>query len=270
MRAFYVSALAVVAAAALSVPVAAQDAQRRLEIVDAPTSRSTGPVAVGVDFDVLCSGRIAPEGLVLPATIVGAQMISSQTSFVEGDILYLDIGSNRGAAPGQEYWVVRPEETVWADESELHAVGRFYNTPARLRIICVQEEASIAELTNSCTETAIGDNVLPFEPVPIPLVRPSRMLTSCDPASGHPVGRIVRVKDLVVPVGQESIVYIDLGSNDVQPGQFLTVYRTHPTIPSVRTILGEIAVLASFESTAVAKVTYSRDVIYKGDSVEVK
>lgn len=258
-------------AAVVALPAASQQASGALEIVATPTSSSSGPIAVGVDADVLCSGWIGGLDDVLPATIVGAQMVNSQTIYMEGDVVYLDIGSRRGAAAGQEYWVVRPSEVVWSSEAETAAVGRFYDTPARLRLICVQEDTAIAEISASCSDAMVGDQVLPFEPIPIPLVRSARRMTSCDPVTGKPVGKVVRIKDRATPAAQESIVYLDLGDRDgLAAGTFLTVYRTHAAIPSIRTVLGEVAVLATRETTSVAKVTFARDTVYVGDAVELK
>jgi len=262
---------AVALAVSLSLAAAAQEAPMLIEVVNPSTSMTSGPVAIGVDFDVLCSGWIGGLEEKFPGTIVGAQMVASQTIFMEGDVVYVDIGVRDGVTPGQEFWVVRPGETVWFDVLETKAVGRFYNTPARLRIFCVQEKSAIAELISSCTDVAIGDRLLPFEPIPIPLVRSSRHVDSCDPPNGKVIGRVVRTKDRAIPVGQESIVYLDLGESDgLQPGQFLTVFRPHATVPDIRTVLGEVAVLSLREKTSVAKVTYSRDVMYAGDLVEVK
>jgi len=264
-------AVALALTLAASLPSAAQDRSTKLEVVQATTSLSSGPVAVGVDFDVLCSGWISGPDDRFPGEIVGAQTVDSQSIFMEGDIVYLNLGARSGVAPGQEFWVVRPAETVWDPRSEFRSFGRFYETPARLKVICVQEQTSIAELTASCADAQLGDRILPFEPIPIPLVRSTARKTLCDPPNGKTVGEIIRVKDRAVPIGQESIVYLDLGEADgIQPGQFLTVFRSHRSVPGVRTVLGEVAVLSLRDTTAVAKVTYSRDVMYAGDSVEVK
>ena len=270
MRAFLYAPAAALAAC-LSLTAAAQAPLVAIDASTAPPTLASAPFAVGVDFDVLCSGWVGATDEKFPGRIVGAQMVSSQTIFMEGDILYLDLGTRDGVAAGQEFWVVRPGETVWADDSELKTVGRFYDTPSRLKVLCVQERTAVAELVMSCTDTEIGDRILPFEPIPIPLVRATPRATVCDPPNGKTIGRIIRVKDRAVPVGQESIIYLDLGERDgLQPGQFMTVYRSHASVPDVRTVLGEVAVLSLRERTAVAKVTYSRDVMYAGDSVEVK
>ncbi len=270
MRVFLYAPAAALAAC-LSLAAVAQVPLGAIDDSAAAPTLASAPFAVGVDFDVLCSGWIGPTDEKFPGKIVGAQMVSSQTIFMEGDIVYVDLGTRNGVAAGQEFWVVRPGETVWADDLELKAVGRYYDTPARLKILCAKERSAVAELVMSCADTGIGDLILPFEPIPIPLVRATPRATLCDPPGGKTIGRIVRVKDRAVPVGQESIVYLDLGERDgLQPGQFMTVYRSHASVPDVRTVLGEVAVLSLRERTAVAKVTYSRDVIYAGDSVEVK
>lgn len=242
-----------------------------IELVAPVTSASSGPVAIGVDADVYCSGYLGKPDEAFPAAVVGAETQGLQAMYFQGDVLYVDIGISRGAVAGQEFWVVRPASLVYENENDLAPVGRIWETPARLRIICALQEESIAEIIASCDPVVIGDRLAPFEPIPIPLVRRTRFATSCDPATGKLTGRIVAAFDRVTPIGQESIVYLNRGELDgLTPGDFLTVYRYHSATTEVRTILGEAAVLTTRERTAVAKIVSMQDLIGVGDEVELK
>lgn len=243
----------------------------QIELVAPVTSVSLGPVAIGVDADVYCSGYLGNPDEEFPAAVVGAEAQSLQAMFFQGDLVYIDIGTQRGAVAGQEFWLVRSGAVVYENETDLSPVGRIWETPGRVRIICALEEESIAEIVASCDPALIGDQLTPFEPIPIPLVRRSRVATSCDPPTGKLTGRIVATFDRVTPVGQESIVYLNRGELDgLTPGDFLTVYRYHAQNTEVRTILGEAAVLMTRDRTAVAKIVSMHDLMGVGDEIELK
>mgnify|MGYP001048190457 CR=1 FL=1 len=288
-RAFVVPAMVVLAAAAISLPAAGAGRSRLPEaapapvpqeaveppatIEEAPTERSssTAPFPVGWEDDMYCAGWIGLENEPVTGRIVAAEFEDSRAMFGVGDLVYSDVGSRDGLMAGQEFWVIRPAHEVPKPGSDFDTLGRFYLTPARARVVCAQEETAILELTESCDPSYIGDLLIPFEPIPIPLVRASAPLTQCDPASGKTGGLIVEVKDRATPVGTDSVVFLDLGEEDgLYPGDFLTVYRPRNDAGTIRTLLGEAAVLWTKGRTCVAKVTTMVDYMGRGDLVELK
>jgi hypothetical protein len=229
------------------------------------------PLPIGTEFDMYCSGFIGPENQEWIGAVVSAAGVDAQSIFQETDIMYIDVGANRGVLPGQEFLVYRPDTVVYQYGSVTDEIGRIYNTQGRGRVICVQEESAILELTRSCDSVEVGDFLLPFEAQPIPLVRRTRPLTSCEPGTGKITGHIIEVKDRATPVGDKSVVYLDLGENEgLAPGDFFTVYRTRGQAKGVRTILGELAVLKTQSHSAVAVVTSMHDVMFTGDEIEAK
>ena len=229
------------------------------------------PLPIGTDHDMYCSGFIGPLNQEWTGSVVSAAAVEAQSIFMETDIVYVNIGANRGVIPGQEFWVYRPDEVVYKYGSVLDELGRIYNTQARGRIVCVQEESAILEIVRSCSDVEVGDLLLPYEPIPIPLVRRSRPVTACEPPNGKILGHIIEVKERATPVADRSVVYLDLGDTDgVTAGDFLTVYRTRGQAKGVRTVLGELAILKTQPHTAVAVVTSMNDVMYAGDEIELK
>ena len=208
----------------------------------------------------------------MTGSIVAAEYEDSRTMYAVGDIVYTDVGSLDGLVAGQEFQVIRPAHTVYEYGSALDTIGRFYETPGRVKVVCVQEKTAILEFTESCEPSQIGDLLIPFEPIPIPLVRATDPFTQCDPPSGKVTGRIVEVKDRAVPVGTDSVVFLDLGEADgLFPGDFLSVWRPRADASlGLRTLLGEVAILWTKERTAVAKVTSMDDTMGVGDFVELK
>ncbi len=78
-----------------------------------------------------------------------------------GDIVDSDVGAREvghvtllGDTPGDCFGSVTD------------TIGRFYQTPARLKVVCVQETTAILEITNRAN--VFGDLIVPFEPIPIP------------------------------------------------------------------------------------------------------
>jgi hypothetical protein len=229
------------------------------------------PLPIGTEFDMYCSGFIGPENQEWVGSVVSAAGVNAQSIFMETDIMYVDIGANRGVLPGQEFVVYRPDQVVYKHGSVTDSIGRIYQAEAKARVICVQDDSSILELTRSCDSVEVGDVLLPFEAQPIPLVRRTRPLTACEPGTGKVTGHIIEVKDRATPVGDKSVVYLDLGDDEgLAPGDFFTVYRTNGQARGVRTILGELAVLKTQGHTAVAVVTSMHDVMFAGDEIEAK
>ena len=129
--------------------------------------------------------------------------------------------------------------------------------------------------------------MLPFDPVPVPLVRRTAPLSSCDPVTGKVSGHIVDDLDPVTAIAKDSVVFLDLGEDDgLMPGDFFSVYRPPvaerepgehrlgnselPTNRGVRIMLGEAAILTTRKKTSVAIITTMRDTMYVGDYVEMK
>jgi len=286
---FLVPAMVVLAAAALSHPAAGAGRNRLpeaaplpvpQEVVEAPVvieeapaerTSSSAPFPVGWEDDVYCSGWIGADSEPVTGRIVAAEYEDSRHMFAVGDIVYTDVGARDGLMAGQEFWVIRPEHEVYRSGSVTDTLGRFYATPGRVRVVCAQESTAILEFTESCEPSYLGDEIIPFEPIPIPLVRASAPLTQCDPPSGKTTGHIVEVKDRATPVGTDSVVFLDLGEEDgLYPGDFLTVFRNRADSRSIRTLLGEIAVLWTKGRTCVGKVTSMVDTMGVGDFVELK
>lgn len=288
-RAFLVPAMVVLTSAALSVPAAGAGRTRlreaaplpvpqeaveppaTIEVAPAERTSSTAPFPVGWEDDVYCSGWIGADSEPVTGRIVAAEYEDSRHMFAVGDIVYTDVGARDGLMAGQEFWVIRPEHEVYRSGSVTDTLGRFYATPGRVRVVCAQESTAILEFTESCEPSYLGDEIIPFEPIPIPLVRASAPLTQCDPPSGKTTGHIVEVKDRATPVGTDSVVFLDLGEADgLYPGDFLTVYRNRTDSGTIRTLLGEVAVLWTKGRTCVAKVTSMVDSMRVGDFVELK
>lgn len=258
-------------AAPAPVPQQAVEPPPSIEEVSAERIASTAPFPVGWEDDVYCAGWLGLDSEPVTGRIVAAEYEDSRDMLGIGDVVYSDVGSREGLMAGQVFWVIRPGHQVYKADSITDVVGRHYATPGRVKVVCAQETTAILEFFESCEPAYIGDLLIPFEPIPIPLVRASAPLTQCDRPSGKVTGQIVSVKDRATPVGTDSVVFLDLGEEQgLYPGDFLTIYRNRAAGGEIRTLLGEAAVLWTKPRTCVAKVTSMVDSMRVGDFVELK
>jgi hypothetical protein len=252
------------------------------------------PIPLGGESDIDCSGYVGEPQESFPYSIVGSEydVLSPQLDphsgkvqqglygevgtvkygLSTGDIIYLNGGRAHGMTAGAQYTVIYPDHEV------RHPItgdffGRFYRYLGRVRVLSVQEDTAIGEISHSCDPIPVGSLLQAYQPEPVPLARPTAMRpvnypTTAEKLAGSPA--IVLSKDDIVSLGEDSIVWIDRGANaDVTPGDIYTIYRPNRSgLPPV--VLGELAVLSVHPKSSVAKIVRSRFTIHIGDRLELK
>ena len=183
-----------------------------------------------------------------------------------GDIVYVNRGRNDGIQAGDEFYTRERVRRVGGH-------GWLINTTGWLRILAVQDEAATAVITQACRDILNGAYMVPFEPIPVPLVPYMEPVDRFTPETGRDRGTIIATLADVIElgaVGQGQLVSIDVGQEEgVIPGSMFTVFRyNHSNAP--RRVLGELAVLTVHPRTSTAKVTLSYDFMELGDLVEAK
>jgi hypothetical protein len=262
----------------------------RIEEKVLPPPTENAPQPVGFESDVYCFGYLGDLSERFPVQVRGAENGAEQTDFITDDYLYISGGSSRGLKIGDEFWLVTPEQEVLHPTTG-RSMGRLYQYRGRVVVTSLEPRAGIVRVTQACTDIPMGTYLKPFEPIPIPLARKSPLAVRGDPPSGKPRGRIVFTRDGVVALGSDSMVIVDVGTNDgLAPGDFLTVFRyaageefgvrpigsywvNLPPPPGVvvpRTYLGEAVVLTLGERWAIVRLTDSFRLIQVGDEVEIK
>jgi hypothetical protein len=255
-----------------------------------PGSFAGAPAPVGFESDLYCFGYLGGTSEPFVAEITGGQDMAEQLDFSTGDLLYLNAGADRGLQPGQEYWIITPEQMVVSPVTG-RELGRFYKYRGRGVVHSIGGRSAIFDVKDACTDIPLGSFLKKFEPIPIPLARKSPPAVAGDPPSGKPLGHIIEARDGLVALGQDNDVIVDLGvANRVEPGDFLTIFRystgreygiqpqggywvSVPPPPGVevpRTYLGEIAVLAVGDRWAIGRIVDAYQMILVGDEVEVK
>jgi hypothetical protein len=212
---------------------------------------------------IACAGYISSDddtGM----RIVGTEEGDAKVGYATGDIVYINRGTDDGINPGDRFYVQRSKDFGWG-LSGSHVVRS-----GGVVILAAQQDTSMAEITSSCTDVLVGDYLLPFEPIPVPLLPRQAAANRLTPETGQMRGEIIASLDELASLGEGYLVSIDLGEDDgVVPGNVFTVFRyVHPDAP--RKVLGELAILTVQRRNATARIMESYDFMVVGDQIELK
>ena len=227
-------------------------------------------VPVGTEDDLYCFAYLGGLDDQPELTMASAELVEYQEHFVTGDIVYLSQGAAEGVQAGQEFTIVLPDR-VLKHPATGAKLGRVMKLLGHLRVLCTQEHTATAEILSSCDAIPLGVWLKPFEPLPIPMTLLTPPADCCTEPNDLPKGYVTYSKDDAISFGQDHVVFLDLGEADqLLPGSLCTIYRDNAVKGMPRIVLGEAAVLTSFEHYATAKIVRSRLPLHVGDRIEVK
>ena len=241
---------------------------------------TTRPVPLGAEADLYCYGYLGDPREPMPNSVasyedvemrydVGALLQAIGGS--EGDLLFVNGGTATGIVTGETYLVVRPAEYVTHPQTKA-VIGRHYDFVGQIKILRADERRSCAIVSTSCDSIRIGDRLKPMPQLPIPLARVPDVPGFCEPRSARANGFIVNAQGgWEDALGEGILVEINLGHDEqVQPGDFLTVWRESPQPGQPPQVLGEIGVLTTEAHTATGKIVATRYAMRVGDHVEIR
>ena len=198
----------------------------------APTPQVIAPTAVAAprvagDSTLYCAGYIRYQKLPHMPEIVGALEEQEQRTYSDGDVVYLNAGSQQDIKEGQEFQIIRPRGTVKGVHKKKRGfLGIYIQEVGQLRVFKVNQNTSAARITFTCDTALLGDLLAPVPDRESPLLRTDADLDQFAESSGKQTGRLVMAKDSREMVTRNDVVYIDLGGEDkVIPGDYLTIYR---------------------------------------------
>jgi hypothetical protein len=239
------------------------------------------PLPLATESDIYCYGYIGHAQEPMPNFIESHEMVDVKYlprqsrperpgSAAEGDLVYVSGGAETGLTAGETYVAVVPGRMVHHPlTGEL--IGRHYQYAGQIRILCIEGNRSRAVVVQSCREIPIGARLKPMPQLPIPIARIPALPQWCDPPSGRSNGFIVDSRGWDLGTSEGNLVQINLGSNDqLEPGDFLTVFRTSERKDQPRQVIGQIGVLTTQAETATAVIVQSKKEIVVGDQVEVR
>jgi hypothetical protein len=188
---------------------------------------SEQPRHVTTQSSLYCAGYIKYERLPHMPEIVGAEEEQEQRTLSDGDIVYLDAGSQQGIKEGQNFQIIRPRGDVKdVHKKKVGFVGTYVQDVGQLQIFKVRENTSAARITFSCDMILLGDLLAPVPERESPLQRAEGTMDRFADPSGKQTGRLMMAKDSREMLTRNDIVYIDLGTEDqIKRGDYLTIYR---------------------------------------------
>ena len=185
------------------------------------------PLRVAGKSSLYCAGYIRYQRLSHMPEIVGAEEEQEQRTYADGDIVYLNAGSQQGIKEGQNFQIIRPRGDVkGVHKQKLGFLGTYIQEIGQLQVFKVRENTSAAQITFTCDAALLGDLLAPVPDRESPLHRAEEDLDRFADPTGKQNGRLMMAKDNREMVTRNDIVYIDLGSEDqIKRGDYLTIYR---------------------------------------------
>lgn len=266
-------------------------------------AKAQAPARGLTESDIYCSGMVTDQPVSSDTYVISGEDSRYRTTFMPGDLIYLNRGSDKGVKVGDEFEVIRPVHDMmdvkWFkyQPTLTHAMGTTYGDIGRLRVVQVQPKTSTAEVRVSCDLMQRGDIIRPFQTRPVPAFHTARF-DPLAPPSGKKTAMIVTSKNFGVVAGVESIVYVNLGSTQgVRVGDYFRVFRYQGSrIDSLyqerdtaykvygfgsapvayqwdnlpRQVMGEGIVLRTGPNSSTVLLTTVREEVYAGDYVELE
>jgi hypothetical protein len=242
---------------------------------------SLNPVPLGTEADLYCYGYIGDPAEPMPNSIQGwedaemryeAGAIRQEISGSAGDLVLLKGGTSSGIVAGETYLVVESGDLVNHPAKRTQVIGREYFYCGQVRVLCADDHHARGIITKSCTDIHVGARLKPLPQLPIPLARIPNIPAFCDSSSGKRRGYIVSAQGgWVDALGEGLLVEVNLGQADqLQPGDFLTVYREGFQPGQPFQVLGEVGILTTNTHTATGKIVAMRYAMRIGDRVEIR
>jgi hypothetical protein len=245
-------------------------------IADLEASR---PVALGTQADIYCYGYIGEPDEIFPAYIASHEDVEAKYvprllefggSAAEGDLVYVSGGVTEGLVAGDTYVLVVPQDLKYHPATG-DLLGRQYDYVGQIRILCTEDGRSRAIISQSCRDIPLGARLKPMPQLPIPIARVPEMTAWCDPLDVRTTGHVVDARDWILGAVEGMLVQIDLGrENQLEPGDFLTVYRPSPLADQPPILVGQIGILTTQSRTSTAVIVHSRREVLVGDMVELR
>ncbi len=246
-------------------------------ITAAEIHREIPPIPLGAEVDVYCYGYIGDPNEPMPNRVDSFEEVETYTPpgtldpgspGTSGDLLFVNGGTSTGLVAGETYLVIEPGDVITHPRTG-EVIGQHYNYQGQIKILCADETRSRGVITQNCREIHVGARLKPLPQIPIPIARVPDLPRFCDAPTGRAAGYIIDSQDWDLTLGEGNLVQVNLGHDDqIQPGDFLTVYRDMPG--RARQVLGEIGILTTQPHTATGRIVSMRLAMRIGDSVEAR
>ncbi len=225
------------------------------------------PIPLGDDSDIYCFAKITGKDENFPFKILETDDSDLRYTLTQGQIVYINGGSAEGIKAGDSFLIARDEGLL---EYGKDVYGRLWILTGKITVICANEHNSTARVDYACQSIYRGENLIPYEPTPIPAKVLKPLQYNCLPEVKNLNGKIIYSEDEVVSIFSGHNVVINLGTKEgLEPGDLLRVYRKMENGID-RIILGRLGVLTVHDNASTAKILESSKEIHIGDGVELE
>ncbi|HEY2150226.1 MAG TPA: hypothetical protein VGH34_05425 [Vicinamibacterales bacterium] len=224
----------------------------------AVASAQTAPRLTQLEQAIACAPPTNNAGMAAKLHVLGAQDTMDRVLYGTGDLLVIDGGTGADVQIGERFYVRRANEFGGIPDGT--AV-----TSAWVTIVAVNETTAIASIEHLCGAILRRDYLEAFVPPAAPSGS-DHADDAGDPDFGA-MGKIVIGSERRSIVGAGDFALIDRGTEQgVAAGSRFAVYRNvGQGLPL--TSIGEAVVVSTGTTTALARITRSRDAIFVGDYV---
>lgn len=219
------------------------------------------------ETDLYCSFRVIKDEK--PDTkIIGAKGDDVRVIFSDGDMVFLNAGSQDGVEAGQLFLILEIESRNRAlDENKpVYRYGDLALKKGRARVVSVSDSRATAVIEKSCHEVRVGDFVVPF--VPLDTMMGKDLGYDVPPFEGDgPKGEVVYLQTERSQIGSGGWALVNLGADaGIQIGQQLILYRVN-TEGATLMVFGNGVVIDAQAETSTIKVLSCHDPVRIGDKI---
>ena len=155
---FKVVLLSLALLSAFALATSAQERERAQVIV--PTANQEQRIAD--KSRLYCAGYIRNQTLPHMPEIVGALEEQEQSRYSDGDVVYINAGSQQGIQEGQNFQIIRPRGDVKGVLKQKRGfLGTYVQEVGQLQVFKVRENTSAAQITFTCDTALLGDLLAP-------------------------------------------------------------------------------------------------------------
>jgi hypothetical protein len=187
-------------------------------------SNDEGPTPAADYSDLYCTGSVRPDYQRTELYIANSEDV--KIGLTTGDLVYLNGGHDGGKVhPGDTFLVIAKGSEVFHPVTGKW-VGTYVRRLGKIKVLAVQDQTSIAEITESCQDRIeVGFEVEADHTLTSPVARQVAFNKLDVEPSGKPNGYIVHLQDGMNDALAGSMVDVDLGSSDgVHAGDVMLIY----------------------------------------------
>jgi len=182
--------------------------------------------------DVYCTGIITTDSVPGQTFVVSGEESETRLTYVVGDMIYLNKGSDEGARVGEEFSLIRPEQdflnqewTKWQFDI-LKRMGTMWVDQGRSKMVEVQPKTSIAVIEHMCDTVQRGDVAVPFTALPATSLKPLGQFDRFAPPNGKALAMVLTGQNFRNALGVNDVMYVNLGNaQGVHVGEYFRIFR---------------------------------------------